>query len=195
MEFQRGFQKLISVLPKEFTVLDVGSGGLQGENTTNYLIEHFRSENIMGVCWADVETKRYLETREATRMVKIPIFSGNFYKMNFVRQYDLVVLDMNIESNLEKDWSDEGLARVRGLVKDGGYLINYIMLTDQYGDPEKTPQFIRERWKKWWRTDKLTLKEIGMRLRDIKGWEVFAHDIEERREYILWIMLKKTSGL
>lgn len=186
---------MISVLPKEFTVLDVGSGGLQGENTTNYLIEHFRSENIMGVCWADVETKRYLETREATRMVKIPIFSGNFYKMNFVRQYDLVVLDMNIESNLEKDWSDEGLARVRGLVKDGGYLINYIMLTDQYGDPEKTPQFIRERWKKWWRTDKLTLKEIGMRLRDIKGWEVFAHDIEERREYILWIMLKKTSGL
>lgn len=195
---------MISVLPKDFTVLDVGSGGLQGENTTNYLIEHFDAKNILGVCKADVETQRFNATREANKMFTIPIISADFYGMEFKEgdfnkstswKFDLVVLDMNIENNLEKDWSDEGLERMRGLVKDGGYLINYIMLTDQYGDPEKTPAFIREQWKKWWGTDKLTLKEIGMRLTDIKGWEVFAHEVEERREYILWIMLKKTSGL
>lgn len=195
---------MISELPKDFTVLDVGSGGLQGENTTNYLIEHFDAKNILGVCRADVETQRFIATREANKMFTIPIISADFYKMDFKEgdfnksapwKFDLVVLDMNIESNLEKDWTNEGLERMRGLVKDGGYLINYIMLTDQYGDPEKTPAFIRGQWKKWWRTEKLTLKEIGMRLTDIKGWELFAYDVEARRPYILWTMLKKTSGL
>lgn len=193
-ESQNGFPRLIKQLPKTFTVLDVGAGGLQGENTTNYLIEHFDAKNILGVCRADVETQRFIATREANKMFTIPIISDDFYQIKFDGQFDLVVLDMNIGNNLEKDWSDEGLERMRSLVKDGGYLINYIMTTDQYGDPEKTPEFIRKYWWQWWNTGNLTMRAIGEKLRQLDGWELFDYEQEPRRDYILWTMLKKTNG-
>src|SRR3990167_79171 len=191
MESPSGFLKLIKHLPKDFTVLDVGSGGLQGENTTEYLAEHFLPENILGICRSEHEVGRYQAIRAEKKLIQLNIILDDFYTHDFSHHapFDLVVLDMNIENNLAKDWSDQGLARVRGLVKPGGYLINYIMLTDQYGDPKKTPAFIRDTWRKNWGTDKLTSRDIDRRMANLKGWEVFAHDIEERRDYILWIML------
>lgn len=195
MGYPKGFQKLISQLPKNFTVLDVGSGGLHGENTTEYLLAHFGAENVLGVCWADHEVEVYQAKRAEAKLPPVKIISADFYQMEPSEQYDLVVLDMNIESNLARDWTAEGLERMKKFVKPGGYLINYIMLTDQYGDPEKTPAFIRSQWPKFWETEKLTLPDIGKRLGRISGWEVFAHDIEERRPYILWMLLKRTSGL
>lgn len=196
MESQRGFSKLISVLPKNFTVLDAGSGGLQGKNTTEYLAAYFDPKNILGFCLNEHDVAIYHAQRAEKKLPLIKILPVDFYRLEFdpLLRFDLAVLDMNIKNNLEKDWSDEGLERMRGLVKDGGYLINYIMLTDQYGIEGKTPEMIRSHWRIWWRTEKLTLKEIGRRLTGLKGWEVFAHDIDERRPYILWIMLKKTNG-
>lgn len=186
---------MISHLPSNLKVLDVGSGGLQGENTTNYLTEHFGVENILGICKSDHEVEVYQAQRAEHKLPPVKIVSGDFYEQKFDQQFDLVVLDMNIESNLQKDWSDEGLKRMWDLVKDGGYLINYVMMTELYGDPLTTPLMIRKCWKEWWRVSDLTLKDVGNKLSKVKGWEVFAYDLEERRRYILWVMLKKTSGL
>lgn len=203
MESASGFQKLISQLPKTFDVLDIGAGGLQGENTTNFLIEHFDAKNILGVCWAEHDVRMFKETRVANKMAGITIVPVDYFKLELKQGdlnknepwlFDLMVLDLNIEGNL-KNWTKEGLEHASKFVKPGGYLINYIMLTDEYGDPDETPKLIREHWKAFWETEKLEMKNIGKRLSRISGWEVFAQEREKRREYILWIMLKKTSGL
>lgn len=190
----RGFQKLISFLPRDLSVLDVGSGGLQGENTTEFLVGHFGVKNVLGICRTDHEVGVYQAQRGEKKLPPVNIISGDFYEQKFDRKFDLVVLDMNIESNLERDWSDEGLELMRDLVNDGGYLINYVMMTHLYGDPAVTPFFIKDRWKEWWGTEDLKLKDVGERLQKVKGWETFAYDLEERRRYILWVMLKKTNG-
>lgn len=187
---------MISQLPKEFDVLDIGAGGLQGENTTDFLAEHFDAKNIFGVCWSEHEVNRYKAIREANKMAPISILPADYFKLEFrpPMQFDLMVLDLNIEGNL-KNWTVEGLEYASQFVKPGGYLINYIMLTDEYGDPDETPVLIRKHWKEFWETEKLEMKNIGKRLGRISGWEVFAQEREKRREYILWIMLKKTNGL
>lgn len=191
-----GFQKLISALPKTFTVLDAGAGGLHGENTTDFLAAHFDPKNILGVCWSDHEVSVYHAQRAEKRLPPVSIVSADFYKLEFnpPMQFDLAVLDMNIESNLGIDWTDEGMERMQSFVKDGGYLILYLMTTDQYGDPDKTPAFIREQWKKHWQSDRLSANDIDRKLKSLKGWELFAQEREQRRDYITWVMLKKTSG-
>ena len=194
MEFQSGFSKLINSLPASLKVLDVGSGGLEGENTTNYLIRRFGPENITGICSNQHEVERFHAIRAELKLPPVKIIQDDFYKHEFTGQYDLAVLDLNIESNLGRDWTDEGLDHMRSLVKDGGYLINYIMLTDQYGDPDETPLFIYRKWVEHWGTENLTLKDIGRKLSNLKGWELMAQEQEERRPYILWVMLKKTNG-
>lgn len=190
-----GFQKLISFLPRNFKVLDVGCGGLQGENTTNYLTEHFEPKNITGICNSDHEVKRFQALRVEAKLQELNIISTDFYKDVLSHDpFDLAVLDLNIENNLLQDWSVEGLKRMELFVKPGGYLINYVMLTNQYGDPTKTPSLISQHWRDFWGTEKLQLRNIGERLSRINSWELFAYELEERRKYILWVMLKRTSG-
>ncbi len=168
------FKKLIQDLDPKSKVLDVGAWGLEGDNTTEYLSERFKDLVTMNV-----------KELEGVNLV------GDFYKHKFKEKFDLIVLDLNIENNILKDWSLKELKRVRGLLKKGGMLINYVMTTDQYGDPGRTPQLIRKRWKKFWRTKKLTNEIIGERLQSIPGYELFLHEQEERRSYILWVALKK----
>lgn len=193
MESSNGFRRLISVLPRSFRVLDVGAGGLQGINTTNFLLEHFGVKNVLGVCTPEKEVNYYYAQRTEKGLPKANIQVSDFYEMQFPQKFDLVVVDMNVENNVIHDWSEEGLARARELLKDGGYLIQYVMLTDQYGDPNKTPELIRTRWIEFWETENLTLQSIGERLQRLNGWEVFAYEVEERRPYILWMMLRKTA--
>ena len=45
-----GFEKIISAIDPNSSVLDVGAGWLEGANTTDYLIKRFGVENVKGIC-------------------------------------------------------------------------------------------------------------------------------------------------
>lgn len=191
MESQKAFQRLISQLPKDFRVLDVGAGGLHGENTTDFLAERF--EKLTGVCLSEKEVAVYHAQRAEKGLRPVEIVIGDYYETEFKEKFDLIVADLTIELNLMRDWSDEGLARVRGMLKDEGYLIQYVMTTDQYGDPNETPALIRKYWKEFWGVEELTYEAIGKRIERIKEFDLVAVAQEERRPYILWILLKSGS--
>ena len=177
------FERIIRSLPKEFSVLDVGCGGLLGENTSQYLQGYFT--DILGVNIK--ENKDLLEFKKIYPNAKIKI--GNYKDIK--EQFDLVVLDLNIEGNLE-NWSVEGLEKDGKLIKENGYLLNYVMATDQYGKPNETPELLRKHCKKWW--GEFTREAIGKKLNNLKGWKMWLCEQEERRPYILWVLLKKTNG-
>lgn len=179
------FEKLINWMPKSFDVLDVGAAGLEGENTTDTLVKRFKG--YTGICIRPEKVAAYLQLHpELTGK----LLCDDFYSHPFNRHsFDLVVLDMNIDNNMARDWTDEGLARAWELLKPGGYLINYVMMTDQYGDPE-TPAQIREHWRTWWQGP-INPMTVGNKLYSIRQWEVVATEKEERRPYILWVLLKK----
>lgn len=179
-----GFEKIISQIDKDSFVLDVGASGHEGENTTNYLIKRF--ENYFGICIQPEKVEAYKDNHPEAHIIV-----GDFYKHKFKDKFDVVVLDLNIENNVIQDWSLEGLQNVRELLNDGGILINYVMTTDQYGDADVTPALIRKRWVEFWKVDKLTNEAIGKRLENIPGFDLFAHEVEERRPYIMWVGLKK----
>jgi len=179
---EKGFAKLIKELPKDWKVLDVGCGGLGGENTSNYLVEHFGEENITGICKWRKDVGAFKQKHPNVDMIE-----ADYYELDIKDKYDLVVLDLNIENNL-KDWSEEGIKRTRALLKPNGIFINYIMMTDDYGDPNETPKLIQQHRKDWWRSNEFTNEMIGRRLDgvvDIAGLEQ-----EERRPTIYWIAMK-----
>ena len=155
-------------------MLDVGGWGLEGDNTSQYLEERF-SDII------------FMNNKPLDKVNLV----GDFYGHKFKEKFDLIVLDLNIENNVLKDWSDEGLERVRGLLKKGGTLINYIMTTSDYGDPNETPELIKRRWKEFWGTEDITDGSIGRKLKNIPGYEFFIHIQEEQRSEIIWVVLKK----
>lgn len=179
------FDNLIQVLPTDSKVLDVGASGLEGENTTNALVARF--PDYTGICIRPekVEAYKYLHP-------DVNLIVGDFYARDIPDEtYDLVVLDLNIENNLLKDWTDEGVKRIHKMLKPGGYLINYVMTTTEYGDPDATPQLIATHRDKFWGG----WKKIGDKLSKLKGFEVYASAQEQGRPYIQWVMLKKTNGL
>ena len=181
---EKGFKRLISSLPKG-SVLDVGCGGLEGENTTDYLVEYFGVESITGVCKWKKDIDKY-----RLKVPEINIIETDYYGIEFNEKFDLVVLDLNIENNL-KDWTDEGLKRTSKLVKKDGVLINYVMMTDAYGDPNETPQMIRDHRKNFWESDEWKNEMVGARIRKIKGFKLLGVEREERRPYIYWVALQK----
>lgn len=185
-----GFQRIIQTLPKTLKVLDVGSGGLEGENTTQYLAEHFESKNILGICKSAKQVEIYQAQRAERKEPALEIVVDDFYAHEHSGLFDLVVLDLNIENNVQQDWTPEGLQRVSKLLNPGGYLINYVMLTDQYGDPE-TPQIIRSAWQKFYGTNEMICEVVEKRLNKIDGFELFSCEQESRRPYIYWVCLKK----
>ena len=184
---EEAFYSLIKKLPKNLKILDIGCGGLSGENTTNFLIEHFGEKNITGLCRRHPESEAFFENHKA-----IKIIYDDFYTHKFEEQFDLVVFDLNIEGSLW-GWSHEGLKTLGNLVKPGGFFITYIMRTDQYGDPEETPKLIREHWAKWWGEPMFSNESIGNRVSKIKGWEFYKLQDEIRRPYISWTLLKKNG--
>lgn len=187
-EPKTGFEKLIELLPRQWKVLDVGGGGLHGENTTDALVEHF--DDVTCVCWADTETDVY-KARLDERKIKRPRFiSADYYTIDFANDYGLVVTDLNVENNLARDWSDEGIERVRDMLIPGGVWITYVITTDQY-DSEETGAFIREQSKKLWGRFPFDNEDIGKRLSSLKGWEIYGQEQESRRSYIHWVALRK----
>lgn len=170
-------------MPKNTLVLDVGCGGLWGENTTDYLIEHFGDERIQGLV---KEGEASYEFSKQHPNIKFSF--GDFHTHEFPITFDLVVLDLDIRGNLI-NWSEEGLKRVKDLVSPGGYLINYVMMTDQYGDPEETPKLIREHAERFWL--ELTPEAVGRKLDQLEDFEFVAFIQEERRSYIYWVLLRR----
>lgn len=167
------FERLIAGLPKDLKVLDVGYGGLNGENTTNYLRAHFGT--IHGLCKDAVAVARYnMLYGMGDDHVVIGIYPDDMGQLPD-SQYDLLVLDPNIEGNLQF-WSEEGMRRAFEYVKDGGYVITYIMTTDDYGD-ETTQHQIREHKKVWWDVP----RNLG----------ITGSLAEERRPYITWVLIEK----
>lgn len=174
-------------------MLDVGAGGLEGENTTEYLLAHFNPENIIGICSAQQDVERYQAQRRERKSPVVEIMIGNFYEQRFAwHQFDLIVMDLNIDNNLF-DWSDEGLRRIWAMLPEGGLLINYAMTTDDYGS-KLVGQLIRRRWQEFWNTEKLDIESAREKLMTLKGWKLKDIIQEKRRETILWVMLEKTSG-
>ena len=192
MEAKSGFQRIIQTLPKTFSVLDVGAGGLEGENTSQFILDHFDPKNVTGICKNKKQVDLYHAQRAERKEPPVDIIIGDFYSHDFEgKQFDLVVLDLNIEGNIQNDWTEKGLKEVLKLVKLGGYLINYVMMTDQYGHPDETPILIRDAWKKFYGTSDMSPAVVGKRLKQLKDYELFAYSQEERRPYILWVCLKR----
>jgi len=187
----KGFEKLISYLPNNLSVLDVGCGGLEGENTSKYLLRHFGAPNITGVC-REAKMVELFKAQLAEQGKSVPaILVTDFYTMPWETQYDLVVLDLTIDNNLEKDWTDEGLGSIQSLIKPKGYLINYIMMTEHYGNPEETPMKIAKHREDFWGVSEFSLEGVGKKLNTLKDFNVLGISLEERRPYILWTLLQR----
>lgn len=181
------FEKIISKFDKSIKVLDVGCFGHEGENTSTFLGRHFSHIKGFNI------NKKVLALQEANPNYEFVI--DNFYDYKFAdEKFDLIVGDLTIELNLLNDWCNKGLERYWNLLKDNGYLINFIMTTTEYGDPEVTPHLIKWHAKHWWETDELTNEAIGKKLSKVKGFELIHAEAEIRRPYITWVLLKKISG-
>lgn|SRR3990167_853951 len=174
------FENLIEHFPKTLQVLDVGCYGHEGANTSQFLAKHF--EKVTGIAINQSAVDQAASNYE--------VIHDNFYTHNF-QLFDLVVLDLDIENNLLRDWTDKGLNRMKTIVKPGGYLINYVMMTREYGDPD-TPDLIDWHTARWWKA--LTPEAVGNKLKSLPGWELIAASPETRRPYILWTLLKRTDG-
>lgn len=175
-------ERYISKIPKDASVLDVGCFGHGGCNTSLFLAERF--DHVTGVAISR-EIEKYIPDNYT-------VIFDNFYNYDFETPFDLVVLDLHIEGNLINDWCNKGLERMKDLVKPGGYLINYVMTTTDYGDPEVTPSLIDWHAKRWWR--ELTNKAIKKKLAELEGWELIDIKTEQRRPEISWVMLKRIAG-
>lgn len=164
-------ERMISVLPPTASILDVGAGGLQDENTGIYLKARFED-------YTGINTKQFGQD-----------ILGDFYTHSFDRKFDLIVLDLNIDNNLLKDWTNEGLEYARSLLNPNGFLINYVMVTTNYGDPE-TPAMIAKHRDEFWNG----WEGIIDKLENLKGFKLMGILQEERRPEILWVMLKTING-
>lgn len=180
-------EKIISILPKDLKVLDIGALGLLGENTTQFLVNHFQPKNVLGICLRPEQPEPFLEKYPDFKLIL-----GDFETYPFEEKFDLVVADLPIEKNLE-DWSEEGLAKIKKFLKPGAYFLNYIMATTEYGDPLITPFLIRKHWMNWWQHspfDDGVNESIGRKLKTLEDWELVLALKEERRSYIIWTLLK-----
>lgn len=184
---QAAIEKLIGWMPRGGKVLDIGCAGLDGENTSEFLINHFTKEGFVGVCRKTQWNKESIANFES-KHVGVTVLDRDFYEMEFDGQFDLLVLDLNIDNNILKDWTEEGMERAKSIVKRGGYLINYVMTTTEYGDTD-TPALLAKHRDKWWGS--FSDEDITRKLNNINDWEYVAHQKEERRPEIIWVLLKK----
>lgn len=172
------FERLINQVPEESEVLDVGAGGHSGVNTSLFLIQRFKKYVGMNNKTNEEITKFCGDNNQA-------IVIADYWEQGGA-QYDLLVLDMNIDNNF-RNWSDDGLTHAKKCLRKGGYMICYIMVTDNYGNPE-TPAQLREHRDKWWGSwDK---ENIVKKLKNLDGFTFIALEQEERRPEIYWSLLK-----
>lgn len=186
------FKDLLPLLDNQSTVLDVGFGGLEGDNTSIDLLDYFQTDNITGICNNAEAVDLFVAQRNEQGKPTPNFVIDDFYIHPFEKQYDVVVLDLNIDNNVQRDWTELGLENMNALVKKGGYLINYVMLTDQYGDQE-TPAMIKRRWKDFYKEEMNVNdnKEVVLnKLSNLRNWELVSYCVEERRPTIMWVLMK-----
>lgn len=178
------FDKFIRTLPKDARVLDVGCFGHEGVNTSVFLADYF--DHVTGMA-ISAKVKEHCPPN-------YEFIQDNFYDHRFRQEYDLVVTDLTIELNMLNDWSDAGIERISKLVAPGGFWINFVMMTSEYGDPKVTPDLIKWHSQRWWGTEVPNPESVGKKLTNLEGWGLYAAEPEIRRPYILWTMLRKTDG-
>jgi hypothetical protein len=164
-------ERIIANLPKESSVMDVGYGGLDGVNTTNFLRAHFGK--IDGINKTAYAVEKYKIDNPSAKDDEVTI--GVYPHDMPGKRYDLLVLDPGIEGSLQF-WSLQGMEIAWQFVNDGGHILKYIMLTDFYGDPA-TQEMIKEHRAGWW------AKGIPL--------PIVQQEFEEARDYIAWVLLKK----
>lgn len=169
------------------SVLDVGACGLAGENTTNMLFAHF--DEVLGINTKEVHVIEYRE-----QYPERDVLVQDYYTMDPTSfgQFNVVVLDLTIELNL-KDWSDDGLAYAKQFVEPGGTLINYVMMTQEYGEDE-THERIATHWREWWGSDEYTEEAVEKKIAPRKDFRIIGMEREERRPYIVWVALQRIDG-
>jgi hypothetical protein len=175
---QTAFEKLIEYVHAESLVLDVGYGGLDGENTTNYLRARFK--NLWGLNKNAEHVLAYRKLTGATDPVVLGIYPNDM--SSIARHWDLIVLDQNIDGNLDF-WSEQGLKMALSVVERKGYLITYVMLTDEYGNENMVHDRLREHRAFWWTAD---------RFEKLPNWKLVDCAVEERRPEIMWVLLQAT---
>ena len=171
-------ERLIEKVPETATVLDVGYGGLDGENTTNFLRNRFK--DLWGLSKDAVAINKY---KEATK-TDDPVILGLYPNTVMQKVFDLLVLDTNIDGNLDF-WSDEGLKQATRFLKSEGFLLTYVLTTDQYGD-EYTQNRIRQHLHSWWEV-------MPDRAMNLPFFEFVDAQEEERRPEITWVLLRRRT--
>ena len=184
----RDFFLLIKDMSPDMSVLDIGYGGLDGENTTEYLLRKFNHNNMVGLVKENRDSRRYADSHRDIR-----VLWGAFPDIMPDTKFDLIVADLNIDTNIKHNWTDKGLDMLLKYLDDGGYLINYVMKTTDYGD-EATTQLITNHWKEWWGSETFSDVAIVKKLLGLKNFELIDILQEPRRSYITWVKLKKISG-
>lgn len=181
-----GFQKLIQMLPRELSVLDVGAGGLEGENTSEFLLERFK--DYTGICIKPDRVELYNAQRKERGQKEANIIVGDFYVHDFGRIFDVLVLDLNIERNL-LDWEDR-FEQVKKYVKHGGYVITYSMMDDTYTDVESVHEQIRSTWISFCGVNDMNVNSLTNGVRAIPGFELVTIETEKRRPEVAWVLLR-----
>lgn len=92
------FKLLLEHLPDDLSVLDIGYGGLQGENTTNFLREKF--QDITGIN----NNQYYVDQFIANNDERDTILVQDYWE-GVDGTWDLVVQDLNIAGNIAC-WKD-----------------------------------------------------------------------------------------
>ena len=188
-QLSSGFQRIIKRIPKRSRVLDVGGGGLDGANTTNFLRERFSDITLIEIATGRMHDYVKKFGDENIRQM----IHDDFYKRKWGRdKFDLIVLDLNIENNIKRDWTSAGLKRIHRLLNPNGIVIIYVMTTYEYGDAE-IPSMICKHMNIFWESVPPTTTGIRRKLkRDFADlYDVFSIVKEEIRDTIIWVALKK----
>jgi len=179
------FEKLISKFPTEFSVLDIGAGGLEGENTSNALVDRF--PDYLGMNSGQDHPVPYNLIRPNAKVIE-----SDFYTHEFNKGFDLIVLDLNIVNNVKQDWEGDGIRhKVYNLLNDGGHVICYIMTTTEYGDALDR-QMLKDHHQAFWGSRAVTQVDMARtitRLFPMYYLEEIAQEV--RRPYIHWADMRK----
>lgn len=182
----RGFEKLIQDIPKNYSVLDVGAGALQGANTTNDLIKHFGTKNYLGICLEQEKIDTFISCRKLNREPIPTIIAEDFYLYTDVSP-DVLVIDLNLDNNLNNEWSDTGIHRAYELTKQ--YYITYVM---SYNVDLAINERVTCHAHDFWGTLPITNSVIRKKLKEYSDlFEVIAIEKDDPRDEILWVKLKK----
>lgn len=191
------FESIILKIHPNPIVLDVGGGGLKGSNTTNVLIEHFGIEAITCVCLNKEVANTYAE-KTAVKMIV-----ADFYKHEFKEKFDLIVLDLNIDCNVQNDWTDEGMKRIHKMLNPNGIVICYVMAGIEVGYVDSLDMIEAHNLAYWgeeficaefFGQDTSSIIDDVLKQKYSKIFKVFSIKREERRTEILWVALQKISG-